>query len=655
MNVIRFLTCCFFLLPIGTYAQQEIAFGTIIPAERALTVYQQDTTASAVVLYEKGDNFFEIIKNRIKLVKEYHVKIKVLKKEGFSKSTVSIPYYRNSKVAEVVTHIKGITHNTEKQSVLDPKNVFDSDMTERWSEKKFTLPNVKVGSILEYTYRIESPFIFNFNGWDFQSDIPKIYSEFNAKIPSNYKYNRALSGSLELDVNDAKLLKDCFYVPGYSNPADCEILKYSMKDIPAFKADERFMLSPSNYISRLDFEMSEIYNFNGTRDQYTKSWNDVDKEFKHDTDIGRQLTKKGFFEKNVPKTLFETADPLQAAKNIYAFVQDHYSWNEKYSIYRDNNVKQAFEKRSGNVAEINMSLINLLNAANIKANLVMLSTRKNGLPKKSHPVMSDFNYVIAKVDIGDETYLLDATDKFIPFGMLPYRCLNYDGRVMDFKKESYWYAIKAPENSQQIYRVLLNFNEETGRGFGRLNETTTGYDAIEKRSQIAAVSEEQYLEERENTFGENFQINSYEFNTEKSNLERIVETYAFEIDDFLESKTVYLNPFLVKFFTKNPFLLENRSYPIDFGYTRSYKYRVIINVPASYEIVETPSQKFISLPENIGRLVLTPNVQKNMISLNFEISLKRTQYPANYYRALQELFKNAVDIQKNTLIVLKKK
>ena len=166
-------------------------------------------------------------------------------------------------------------------------------------------------------------------------------------------------GSINLSTNDATTKEHCFRVEGYEDSADCEVLKYAMKDIPAFKEAENFMLSSKNYKSRIDFEMSIHYGLDGSKNKFTKSWKDVDSEFRVDKDIGRQLTKKGFFEKNVPLELLTQGDDLSKAQNIYNFIQDHYTWNGKYGIYINIRVKDAFDKKTGNVGEINISLINL--------------------------------------------------------------------------------------------------------------------------------------------------------------------------------------------------------------------------------------------------------------------------------------------------------
>ncbi len=278
-------------------AQMPDTFGQVTNQERQLTGYDKDPEADAIVLYERGDNYFKVVDNRILLIKEYHSKIKILDEKGFDEGTVSISLRHNGMSTEKLTKIRAVTHNGVNQYNVLPNEIFEKDINEYRSEKSFTFPKLQKGSILEYSYTITSPFIYNFRGWDFQSNIPKIYSEFNASIPGNYEYNRALIGSLKLDINEAKIQKECFHIDGFSNSADCEVVKYAMRDIPAFKAENEFMLSAYNYISRLDFELSQYHRFDGTTDKYTKSWEDVDKEFRSDPDIGRQLTKSGLFRK----------------------------------------------------------------------------------------------------------------------------------------------------------------------------------------------------------------------------------------------------------------------------------------------------------------------------------------------------------------------
>ena len=635
-------------------AQDQDSFGKLTTEEENFNQFEKDSLANAVVLYEKGDYYFEVIDRRVQLVKKYHVKIKVLTEKGFTEGNISIPFYHTESRSEKIEEIKAITHNGKAKTGLSTDEIYTIDNSERWSEKRFTFPNLKKGSVLEYRYTLVSPFVFNLNGWSFQSNIPKLYSEFNAKIPGNYVYNRTLIGPLKLLINDASVKKNCFRIEGIVKDADCEVLKYVMKDIPAFKEDEEYMLAPSNYISRLQFELSELYHTDGTRDKFTKSWKDVDGEFKGDKDIGRQLTKKGFFEKSVPEKLLTEGDELTRAKNMYAFVQNHYTWNGKYGIYRDIRVKEAFNEKKGNIGEINIALINLLNSAGIKTHLMLLSTRENGLPQKKHPVMSDFNYVVAKAEIDGKDYLLDASDKINPFGMLPYRCLNYYGRVMDFKNDSYWHTIDPEEKNKRLILAQLSFDLDENKAHGVFNELNMGYDAVSKRRTIMENSKETYLENIEKSCKGDFNITSYKLMEERSDEKKVSEQFEFEVENLSESEIIYFDPFLVKFFERNPFILDERNYPIDFGFKRNYVYQANITVPDGYEVYELPEKKVIALYGNMGLLKFYHMLSDNKIALFFDLSLNSTHYEPDTYPALKDLFKDVTNIQNNSLVVLKK-
>ena len=128
---------------------------------------------------------------------------------------------------------------------------------------------------------------------------------------------------------------------------------------------------------------------------------------------------------------------------------------------------------------------------------MLLATRKRGLPKKTHPVMNDFNYLVAKVDIDGETYLLDATDKYMPFGMLPFRCLNYYGRVMDFDNESYWYDILPETSNIMMIRAQMTLDPVNKMLSGVFDFINIGYMKVSQDEVLDTTTEEEYLEKLE--------------------------------------------------------------------------------------------------------------------------------------------------------------
>ena len=636
------------------YAQKERKFGNLNQKELNYIATPTDSISNAVVLYERGDNYFDIIYDKLRLVKKYHGIIKILNTNGLREGNIDIGLYKNKKYGEKLNNLKAVTHNGSTKTFVSEKAIFKKDINENWVESSFAFSNIKPGSILEYSYEIITPFFYNFSGWNFQSHLPKLHSEFNAKIPSNFRYNRALVGSLKLETNEASIKKKCFHVPGIAQPADCEILKYIITDIPAFYEDEPYMLAESNYLSSITFELSEQYNFSGSKNKYTKSWEDVDREFKHDKDIGQQLGKKPFFEKKLKEDFNLSGSPEEQAKQIYYQFRDRMTWNGKYSLYRNSRTKAAYENKSGNVGEINIALANLLNAAGFTTNLILSSTRNNGLPKKIHPVISDFNYLLIAVSINNKDYILDATQTYLPFGMLPFKTLNYYGRLMDFKKGSSWIDLDAYKKNTKYIRTSLKIDLQNNLLSGKMGIYNTGYFALSKKRLQNESTEEDYIENLENTLGDHLSISGYKAAKKTNTPYKSNESFTISIEDFSPEETIYLNPFLITFFDENPFKRPERNFPIDFGFKRTYTYLLNLQIPQGYIVEELPKSENISLPDKQGFYILKCEEKNKMITLSLSFKLNHPHFAPILYPHLKELFNKLVSVQKNSLIVLKK-
>ena len=448
-------------ITINSFSQKntEYRFGELKNEELNLKIYNLDTVANALVLYESGYTVFKIKNDKVIISTKHYKKIKIFNREGYKHASFSIRLYNNKTGFESVDEIKAITHNHLNKTFLSKSEIFEEKVNENWKEVKFTMPNLKEGSIIEVEYTLETPFKFNLTGWEFQSDIPKLYSQYKASIPGNYFYNRILIGYLKLKTNSSTIKNDCFSIPGNAGSANCEEITYAMNNIPAFEVEE-YMTDKENFISKIKFELSEFLWFDGTKEKYTTTWEAVDREFKTDKDIGGQFKKTKLFSDKLPPEIKLLNSDLEKAKAVYTFIQNHFTWNTKFGIFGNVKLKEAFENKVGNVGEINISLINALKTAGLNAELILISTRENGFPTKLHPIISDFNYIIAKVTIENKTYLLDATNKLAPFGLLPYKCLNGFGRAMDFENESYWIDIVPVNDSKTDLSVSLKLNDD---------------------------------------------------------------------------------------------------------------------------------------------------------------------------------------------------
>jgi hypothetical protein len=652
MKMSKSLSLFLLLFSISCLSQhrETAKFGEPTHIEKEMTSYDKDKEASAVVLFERGKNYFKIIDNRIRLVKEVHRKIKVFDPSQFENAEVEIYYYKSDKTKEKVVKLEAITHNGDHKTFVLGQTVYDIDINENWGLKRFTFPNIKKGSILEYTYHIESPFYVNFGGWDFQGDLPKIYTEFNTEIAANYQYKRALFGDKELYINEVSIKDNCFSIPSSSSIADCEVALYAMKDVPKFK-EEPYMLSKKNYIARVTYELSYTIDFDGAREMFTKNWNDVERELKHEQQIGIQLGSKTYFKSNIPANILTIKDPLEKAKSIYYFIQSHMTWNGSYGIFTDFNVKNAFEAKTGNTAEINIALINALNAADLDAVVMLLSTRNYGLPTTKYPVLTDYNYLMASLKIGDKEYHLDATDKESPFGILPFRTLNVRGRVLDYKNDSYWSAIEPFKKNVHYINTQL-VAQEDGVLKGKASEVYTGYIGVFQRKNIQKKTLDKYLNDKGNNKLdveiENVKIE----NLEKNDLP-LKENYEITLTFDNDLDKVYLYPFFLDYyFSESPFKSNSRDNPIDFGFPSTNTYMVSIDLNNQYEVVDLPLGKIYKLPEDKGECSIAFSEDNGKVNVRLSVKLKEFRFQPEYYQYLKEFFSNVVIMQSKEVIVL---
>ena len=187
-----------------------------------------------------------------------------------------------------------------------------------------------------------------------------------------------------------------------------------------------------------------------------------------------------------------------------------------------------------------------------------------------------------------------------------------------------------------------------------MDVTNQGYYAFNLWEVHDEKEEEEYLELLEASISDNFNITSYELIQARSNESKVSERFQFEVDNITDESMVYLNPFFVKFFERNPFLLEKRNYPIDFGYPRKLRYQIIMTLPKNYSIEELPESKIFTIGEQLASLKLYTKQLQNQLSIMLEFDLKATHFSEKDYAVVKEMFRQVVDLQKNTILVLKK-
>jgi hypothetical protein len=376
------------LLVIGTFsfAQEKptkpktFKYGKISLEEFDTKVSGVDSAASAIALFDVGKGYFELSPKTgdFVYVFERHTRYKIINKTGYDYANLELQFYKQNTDETKLDYMEAATYNLEGGKIVPSKLSKDAKFSEKqdknYTLKKFALPNVKEGSIVEYKYRISSDFIFTLRPWYFQRAIPTLYSEYDITIPEYYKYKVNAAGYVYLNPT-RDITNQSFFINGQSISLQSVHLHYQAENIPGLK-QENYITTMEDYVSKVGFELSSITIPGQVYKEFTSSWPKIVKGLKDEENFGSFINKRGHSKTILKDILKGETKPDTVMQLIFDYVKNNIKWNDDYNMYTsETNPKTIFEKKTGNTADINLCLLNLLAEANITASPVLLSTR----------------------------------------------------------------------------------------------------------------------------------------------------------------------------------------------------------------------------------------------------------------------------------------
>ena len=642
---------------ITSQEQYNYEYGKVTQHEMSMTEYENDSEAEAVVIYEKGEIYFNAkdYERRFFLYQEKSAKIKILKAKGLDYATMEIPLYKDSGDKEYLEKIEGTVYNYDNgvltKTILKKSNIFDEKINDDFTVKKIAFSDVREGSVIEYKYIVKSPFFFQTRSWNFQKKIPVIHSHLKYRAIPFFEYTYLLKGTNEFTKYSSSAKYDEITV---SDIKYREIhFDFEIDSIAAFR-DENFISSTKDYLISMDFQLSKVYNFkNDTKGKEIMStWAQLCKGLLKDDNFGKYITNSEKEAKKILPTLdIESLSLLEKTKKITDYVKKMYSWDGNNNKYTNDKLSDFLKLKKGNTADINLFLVGMLKAADIEVNPIIFSTRNNGTVSLTHPFLKFFNYTIAEAIIDGQKYYIDATDPSLTFGQLSRDCANVKALVVKPKDEEEWITLTVSENSFVEKNIHITVDPKEDKTIVDAHYTTIGYDALPYKNVYIANKNEglkKTLEKR----------NDIQINDTISNITQTIDSekfeFSFNYDLPLEQTAdkIFLKPFANLEVNSNPFTQKERTLPVDLIYLSRDKYISTIEIPEGYEVEYLPK----NLNHN-GRVIYLnyqTNVENNQITLIVEFFNKSNLYPANSYISLKSTFDILVK-QLTDMVVLKKK
>lgn len=603
---------------------QASDYGAFTQEEKLLKQVSFDKEADAVILFDVANASYNEAYN---LIIERRIRIKILKEKGINNANIEIPFYTQNGF-ETITGIRGVTYSvnstgTSIETELASKDIFKQKINDNFSVVKFALPNVKVGSILEYSYQDIYKNFGGLDNWYFQAELPTLYSKFFFAVPprAEFAYSVHKSETLPININNDK--KQGF-------------LTFEMGDIPGLR-NEPFMDAAKDYLQHVDFQLSGLISNSGAKINYLNKWSDVSGELMGESYFGKQIDKSLGNSQAIIAKFTSIPGMEQRMKAVHNYVKEKFSWNGYNTKYTDEGIKDLWEKGKGSSAEINLLLIKLLRNAGVDAYPLLVSERSHGKVNTSYPILQEFNKTMAYVVVNDNPFVLDGTDDKTPYNMLPENVLNTTAFLVDKKKGRILTlkdSIRSKSNIINLYsHILLDGNIR-----GEASVTSSDYGRI-NRTKAFKNDKEKFTKEYFTNSTAGLTVHSLVVaNLESDSLPLMQEfKYTLPVSTTGDYKMINLNLFTG--LEKNPFISDNRFSDINFGSRQNTVLIQQFEIPANYKLEAIPKNILLRMPDKSIIMSRMASLNNNILSVELSVKIERAVFAAYEYPMIQEFYK----------------
>jgi hypothetical protein len=673
MKICTLVLCATICVQAQAQDEGKYKFGNIATSDFTIPVEKFDSGANAVIISEIGSTSFEgNTKGFFTLVFTYYMRVKIINKNGFKIGSQEIFLYHDGQgVSEKLSSVRGSTfcleHGMVTETKLDIQSVFNEKFNDNYERRKFTLPALKEGAIFDLEYTVRSPFYSRLRPWAFQSEYPCLWSEYTVTIAPPFHYVMSLQGDKSFDVNATKEISSIYYIREekggeqtalYSLTGSALRQRWAKKNIPALH-EEPFMTTLRNYNSRVSFQLNYFqWSEQSTREDHMTTWSNASKTLLEREDFGGVLSHDNFWMDNEVRGVIQGYhSDEQKVYAIYNYVRDNfnaisekgYGKNEMYVL---SPLKEVFQRKQGNVAEINLLLIAMLRKAGIDADPLILSTRDNGVANASYPLISEYNYVVCIVFMGDRIITLDASQPYIGFNQLPVTCYNGWGHLVNESKPLPFNFTTDSLHETSITNVLI-FNDDKGKSSGSFKSVLGRNESYDVRKEIGSSSKKAYQKRIQTMAGPDFTISNLEIDSLTKFDFPLTVQYDFDMDMSPATDIFYFSPMIEDGFKTNPFKANERHYPVEMPFLIDKTYVLSMDVPKGFKVEEIPKPERVNYNGNEGLFEYIIQADESNLQLLVHLKLNKTFFPVGEYPTLRTFFAN-IEKKESEKIVFRK-
>ncbi|MGO9169165.1 MAG: DUF3857 domain-containing protein, partial [Candidatus Sulfotelmatobacter sp.] len=454
-------------------AKAGIGFQPVSQDELKMTSEPLAPGAPAIILYRQVDRDDNIHTAH----EDNYFRIKILTEEGRKHADVEIPFVKGR---NDIVSVRARTIKPDGSIVSFDGKVFEKELIKgrglKVHAKTFTLPDVQVGGIIEYSYTVD------FQEWSlFESHWILSDELFTKKARFSLKrFNDNYYGTYTLRWSYRGLPSGT--VPTAEGPD--KILRMEVNNIPAFPTED-LMPPPNELKSRVDF----IYEEGLAETDQARFWKQVGK--KRNSQLESFIGKRKAMEQAVAGIvspgdsqevkLRKIYDRVQQIRNTSYEVRKTEQEQERAKEKPPENVEEVWKRGYGSGGDLTWLFLGLARAAGFEAYGCWVSGRGEYFftPVTMQSETLNSNVVVVKLN-GKDLYF-DPGGAFTPFGLLDWSETGVTGLRLD-KDGGTWIQTTLPQASEsRIERLGKLQLSDSGDLEGKLTVTYTGLEAMYHR------------------------------------------------------------------------------------------------------------------------------------------------------------------------------
>ena len=635
--------------------EPNLKWGKPTDQELQMTEYAPDKEADAVVLYHKTDVSYQFTNNDFRVIYRVNTRLKVLKPEGKRVADGQIAYLENETNRtrrEIVTGLKATAYNMEDGKLVKTKMERSMTSEERLDKNqmvlKFSVPQVKVGTVIEIEYRIDSDYYGNIRDWYAQRDIPVLYTCYELSIPEWFTFNIEETGMNHMEKKENSEPMTLLFSGGTENILT-NIKTFVGRNLPALKDDD-FVWHAADYGDKVTAELAGIFIPGSVYKSYTSTWDDIDNQLLSDEDFGGRLKRNSpLKDEIIAAGIPDISDKKERIAAVWKLLKSKVRWNGDYAFW-GKSASKILKEGTGTNADINFLLINMLQDAGLESTPVVMRTRDSGILPLSHSSLKYLNTFVVGIPMTDSGMAyLDGSAEDGYLNVLPAKLLVTRARVVQKTGADLWVNLQANARGRETAIVQAQLSTD-GQLKGQKSTMLVEEAAAARRRvwRLAKDSTEliQKMQERDG-----IEIQSYRLEGRHDFSPTVKEEMTFTKQCDVAGDMIYLNPLVFIPQHESPFTTAERILPIEFPYNQSETQNVIITLPEGYVVEEAPKPIIIKFDGATARIIC--NVNGNQLSVQYQMNISQTFYASTQYQDLKAFFDSVVESNKHILTIKK--